>query len=109
MFSGNRDPFQPLTDPCNGGAAANPNLPGCAGIPASYQQPNSQIRITTGGNANLQAEEAESFTYGFVYSPEAVEGLSITFDVFDIEVDNAVSSVGAQTILNACAETGETL
>ena len=109
LFSGNSDAFPPLTDPCNGGAAANPNLPGCAGIPASYQQPNSQIRITTGGNANLQAEEAESFTYGFVYSPEAVEGLSITFDVFDIEVDNAVSSVGAQTILNACAETGETL
>ncbi|MCG7811887.1 TonB-dependent receptor [Alteromonas sp. MCA-1] len=109
LFSGNSDAFPPLTDPCNGGAAANPNLPGCAGIPASYQQPNSQIRITTGGNAKLQAEEAESFTYGFVYSPEAVEGLSITFDVFDIEVDNAVSSVGAQTILNACAETGETL
>jgi outer membrane receptor protein involved in Fe transport len=109
LFSGNSDAFPPLTDPCNGGAAANPTLPGCAGIPASYQQPNSQIRITTGGNANLQAEEAESFTYGFVYSPEAVEGLSITFDVFDIEVDNAVSSVGAQTILNACAETGETL
>jgi len=109
LFSGNSDAFPPLTDPCNGGAAANPNLPGCAGIPATYTQPNSQIRITTGGNANLQAEEAESFTYGFVYSPEAVEGLSITFDVFDIEVDNAVSSVGAQTILNACAETGETL
>lgn len=109
LFSGNSDAFPPLTDPCNGGAAANPNLPGCAGIPATYTQPNSQIRITTGGNANLQAEEAESFTYGIVYSPEAVEGLSITFDVFDIEVDNAVSSVGAQTILNACAETGETL
>ncbi|MCH2055520.1 MAG: TonB-dependent receptor [Thalassotalea sp.] len=109
LFSGNSDAFPPLTDPCNGGAAANPNLPGCAGIPASYQQPNSQIRITTGGNANLQAEEAESFTYGFVYSPEQLDGLSITFDVFDIEVDNAVSSVGAQTILNACAETGETL
>jgi outer membrane receptor protein involved in Fe transport len=29
--------------------------------------------------------------------------------VFDIEVDNAVSSVGAQTILNACAETGVNL
>ena len=109
LFSGNSDAFPPLTDPCNGGAAANPNLPGCAGIPASYQQPNSQIRITTGGNANLEAEEAESFTYGFVYSPEQLDGLSITFDVFDIEVDNAVSSVGAQTILNACAETGETL
>ncbi|NKX05755.1 TonB-dependent receptor, partial [Alteromonadaceae bacterium A_SAG6] len=109
LFSGNSDSFAPLTDPCNGGEAGNPNLPGCAGIPASYEQPNTQIRTTVGGNANLEAEEAESFTYGFVYSPEAVEGLSITFDIFDIEVDNAVSSVGAQTILNACAQTGVNL
>ena len=109
LFRGNADSFPPLTDPCNGGAAGNPNLPGCAGIPATYTQPNSQIRITVGGNANLEAEEAESFTYGFVYSPEQVDGLSITFDIFDIEVDKAVSSVGAQTILNACAETGVNL
>ncbi|MEC8966341.1 MAG: TonB-dependent receptor [Pseudomonadota bacterium] len=109
LFSGNSDSFAPLTDPCNGGAAGNPDLPGCAGIPASYEQPNTQIRTTVGGNADLEAEEAESFTYGFVYSPEAVEGLSITFDIFDIEVDNAVSSVGAQTILNACAQTGVNL
>ncbi|PHS51450.1 MAG: TonB-dependent receptor [Alteromonas sp.] len=109
LFSGNSDNFAPLTDPCNGGEAANPDLPGCAGIPATYEQPNTQIRTTVGGNVNLQAEEAESFTYGIVYSPEQIDGLSITFDVFDIEVDNAVSTVGAQTILNACAETGVNL
>ena len=106
LFLGNSDSFVSLQDPCNGGEAGNPNAPGCAGIPASYQQPNPQIRTTVGGNADLQPEEAESFTYGFVYSPAQVEGLSITFDVFDIEVDNAVSSVGAQSILDACAETG---
>lgn len=109
LFSGNSDSFPPLNDPCNGGEAGNPGLPGCAGIPSTYVQPNSQIRITVGGNADLKAEEAESFTYGFVYSPAQVEGLSITFDIFDIEVDNAVSSVGAQSILNACAQTGVTL
>jgi outer membrane receptor protein involved in Fe transport len=57
----------------------------------------------------LQAEEAESFTYGFVYSPAWAEGLSMTFDVFDIEIDNAVSTVGAQNILDACAGDGVTL
>jgi outer membrane receptor protein involved in Fe transport len=109
LFLGASDSFPPLTDPCNGGAAANPNLPGCAGIPAGYQQPNSQIRITVGGNRNLNAEEAESFTYGVVYAPSWLEGASLTFDVFDIEVDGAVSSVGAQSILDACAQTGTTL
>lgn len=109
LFRGVSDSFPPLNDPCNGGAAANPTLPGCAGIPAGYQQPNSQINIKVGGNTELEAEEAESFTYGIVYAPEWLEGASLTFDVFDIEVENAVSSVGAQTILNTCAETGTVL
>ncbi|MBR9783276.1 MAG: TonB-dependent receptor [Gammaproteobacteria bacterium] len=106
LFRGAADAFPALTDPCNEGGDG---APGCAGVPASYSQPNSQIRITVGGNEDLEAEEAESFTYGFVYSPAQVEGLSITFDVFDIEIDNAVSTYGAQTILNTCAETGTVL
>ena len=103
LFLGNSDSFQTLLDPCEAGGNGKP---GCAGIPSTYVQPNPQIRTTIGGNADLQPEEAESFTYGFVYSPNFVDGLSITFDVFDIEVDNAVSTVGAQNILDACAETG---
>ena len=93
LFLGNSDSFATLIDPCNGGEAANANSPGCAGIPAAYEQPNPQIRTTVGGNSDLAPEEAESFTYGFVYSPAQVDGLSITFDVFDIEVDNAVSTL----------------
>ncbi|WP_100642067.1 TonB-dependent receptor domain-containing protein [Alteromonas facilis] len=109
LFLGNSDSFPPLTDPCNGSNPDRNSLPGCAGIPASYEQPNSQIRITVGGNENLNAEEAESFTYGVVYAPTWLEGASLTFDVFDIEVEGAVSSVGAQSILDACAQTGVTL
>ncbi len=105
LFLGNSDSYPSLNDPCNNGGGS---LPGCAGVPDSYTQPNSQIRITVGGNDALLPEEAETFTYGFVYSPSFVDGLSITFDVFDIKVDNAVSSVGAQTILDSCAQTGTT-
>ena len=108
LFLGNSDSFQNLNDPCNSVNDVTPALPGCAGVPNGYTQPNDQIRITVGGNQDLQPEEAETFTYGFVYSPEWVEGLSITFDVFDIEIDGAVSTTGAQAILNACAETGTT-
>ncbi len=105
LFLGNSDSFPSLDDPCNGGGGSKP---GCAGVPTSYTQPNDQIRITVGGNQDLAPEEAETFTYGFVYSPEWAEGLSLTFDVFDIEIDNAVSSTGAQTILDTCATTGTT-
>lgn len=109
LFRGAADNFGALVDPCNGGAAANPDKPGCAGIPATYNQPNPQIRSTVGGNEDLQAEEGESKTYGFVYNPSWADGLSMTFDMFDVEVDGAVSTVGAQNILDACAETGVSL
>jgi len=109
LFRGAADNFGSLVDPCNGGAAANPGKPGCAGIPATYNQPGPQIRSTVGGNENLQAEEGESKTYGLVYNPSWADGLSMTFDMFDVEVNGAVSTVGAQDILDACAETGVTL
>jgi iron complex outermembrane receptor protein len=105
LFLGNSDSYPALNDPCNGGGNG---APGCAGVPAGYQQANSQIRITVGGNKNLEPEEAETFTYGLVYSPEWAEGLSLTFDVFDIEIAHAVSSTGAQKILDTCATTGTT-
>ena len=60
LFLGNSDNFAALSDPCNGGAAANPSKPGCAGIPASYSQPNPQIRTTVGGNVNLAAKKAKA-------------------------------------------------
>ena len=109
LFRGAADNFGDVLDPCNGGEAANPTLAGCAGIPDTYAQPNDQIRSTVGGNENLAAEEAESFTYGVVYSPEWADGLSLTLDVFDIEVTNAVSTIGSQQIIDACAADGQTL
>ena len=103
LFLGNSDSFPSLADPCsaNGG---NPALPGCAGVPASYAQTNSQIRITIGGNELLEPEESESMTYGVVWNPSFIEGLSVTADFYNIEVTNNIGTLGAQTILNSCAE-----
>jgi outer membrane receptor protein involved in Fe transport len=106
LFGGSGDSFPNLTDPCNGGEAANPGLPGCVGIPSTYQQANSQIRITVGSNSSLQPEESTSYTLGAVYEPSFAEGLVVTLDYYDIDIDNVVTSLGAFTILNSCANTG---
>jgi outer membrane receptor protein involved in Fe transport len=108
-FLGLRDSYPTITDPCNGGAAANPTLPGCAGIPSNYTQSNPQIRITQGGNVNLTPEEAESFTVGMVYEPSFAEGLVLTLDYYDVHLDNVITTVGASQIMNACAVSGTTL
>jgi len=50
----------------------------------------------TGGNPDLKAEEAESYTAGFVWTPESlVSGLSFTVDYWSIEQTNVVATYGA--------------
>lgn len=68
---------------------------------------SSQVRTRTGGNANLQPEEADTFTLGFVYTPSRLEGLAVTVDYYDISLDNAISTIGAGVILRQCAASGQ--
>jgi iron complex outermembrane receptor protein len=101
-----------LNDPCNSVGGVTPNLPGCAGVPDGYEQLNPQISTLTGGNPNLEPEEAETLTLGFVYSPQWAEDTawsgSMDFEVtyYDIEIEGAIQAVDAQFILDECAATG---
>ena len=107
LFLGRGDSFPSLSDPCALKTTAElALLPGCAGVPAGMTQPNAQIRITVGGNTALQPEESETTTYGFVWNPEFIEGFELTVDGYNILVENQVGTLGAQSILNACANTG---
>ena len=67
-------------------------------------QPNFQIREVTGGNPNLSEETTDTWTYGFVLTPEFVPGLTATVDYFTIEVDDAISVLGgsANNVLDLC-------
>ncbi|MCC2617333.1 TonB-dependent receptor [Aestuariibacter halophilus] len=56
----------------------------------------------TGGNPDLQEETAETTTIGFVYTPEFVEGLSISVDYWDIQLDDAVNAISDQNIADGC-------
>jgi outer membrane receptor protein involved in Fe transport len=104
LFAGNSDNSPLVSDPC----ATNPSAFCIAdGVPAGGFTPiGDQLSSTLGGNPNAQPEEADIFTAGVVYSPDFVEGLSLTLDYWDIEVTNAISSIGEQLILNKCANEG---
>ena len=65
------------------------------GVPTGFTQPNTQIRITVGGNPNVQPEESESFNFGVVWQPSGVQGLNMFADYYDIEITNLISSIGA--------------
>jgi len=104
LFAGNSDSYPSLTDPCNGGAVENPDLPGCAGVPAGYAQANTQIRITQVSSPDLQPETSTSNTVGFVYNPSWVEGLEMTVDYYSIEVEDSIGRYGAGRLLSECAD-----
>ncbi len=109
--------FSPITtfnarpiDPCDeNNIRLGPNpanrLANCRadGIPAGYTDPlTSQFAGRTGGNPNLQEEESTSLTYGVVLQPRFIPGLSVTVDYWNIEIDDAISAVSAQDIVNSC-------
>ena len=110
LFFGQSDSYPELQDPCD---VNSPNFTGSGnqqtnaqcqshGVPDGFTQPNSQIRITVGGNPELQPEESENFSFGMVYQPGWLDGFQVELDWFDIEIANTISAIGDQNILEQC-------
>lgn len=67
--------------------------------PDSPQVPNF---TANGGNPLLKPEIADTWTAGGVYSPQWLPGFSISADWYKINIKDAISAVGAQTIIDMC-------
>ncbi|TPD98034.1 TonB-dependent receptor [Stenotrophomonas maltophilia] len=105
-----------LFDPCSVGLGGTPprgSAANCAslGVPTGFQQANSQISVTTGGNRELEPEQSRSFSAGFVWSPWFGNDASWS-ERFDVEVtfyrhniDGAIQAINAQTQLDLCVDT----
>ena len=101
-----------FADPClPNNIAANPNraancladLGAILNDPQFQQLPGSQSpEIRSGSNPDLNEETSDSFTIGAVIQPRFVPGLSLTVDYFDIKVEDVITSVSAQAIVNGC-------
>lgn len=65
-------------------------------------QPNVQVLATTIGNTDLKPEVADTWQLGAVYQPSYVQGLSLSFDYYDIKLDKAISSLTIQQIVDLC-------
>ena len=75
---------------------------------AALDTASGQVRALSGGNEALNVEKADTFTIGAVLSPDFIEGLTMSIDYFDISLEDAIGSIGAQTILNNCYITANT-
>lgn len=75
------------------------------GVPAGYRQLGNTVLTTTGGNPNLDPEDARTLTAGLVWTPGFAPGLTLTADYFRIEIDNAIRSIEGSVKLSACYNT----
>jgi iron complex outermembrane recepter protein len=96
-------------DPCNGytgQATADPRA--CAGVPTdgSFQQSNSQVTSFQVANPDLQPEQGDVLTYGFVYSPSYLEGFSVTVDYWRVKLDDFITNLPENVMLNQCKNFG---
>ncbi|MBS0332888.1 MAG: TonB-dependent receptor [Proteobacteria bacterium] len=70
-------------------------------------EPNSasQYNGQEGGNPNLKPEISDTYTVGAVVRPAFLPGLSFSVDYFNIKVDQFISRIGENLILNQCLST----
>ncbi len=55
-----------------------------------------------GGNPDLQPETGETTSYGIVLTPRFLEGLTLSVDYIQIEIEDAILDVSEQNIVNRC-------
>jgi outer membrane receptor protein involved in Fe transport len=60
------------------------------------------ITLVQGGNPNVKPEEADTTTVGFVYRPEAVSGLDVAIDWYQVKLQGAIEAYTAQQIIDLC-------
>jgi iron complex outermembrane receptor protein len=56
------------------------------------------------GNPELGAELGDTWTIGLVLQPAAIAGLSFSVDYYDIDIDDAISSLSPQLTVDQCAQ-----
>ena len=102
-FPGATDPCSASQDPTGAGIAALCTATGVANV-GTYEQRNTQIEGLFGGNPDLDPEEAETLTVGAVWTPTYIDGLAVSVDYYQIEIEGYVTSLagGVQGILNQC-------
>jgi iron complex outermembrane receptor protein len=99
-------------DPC-WGTAPSLTAAQCANTGVTANQyghisvnPAAQINTEAGGNAGLKPEIADTYTFGIVFQPSFIPNLVASVDAFSIKVQDTITSLTSNTIVNNCALSG---
>jgi len=99
--------FNNFQDPCNPanlgtGVRATNCAADLGALLGNLTNIAQSLPIVSGSNPNLISESSDSYTYGVVVRPSFIPGLTLSVDYYDITVNNIISTVGVQTLVNQC-------
>jgi iron complex outermembrane receptor protein len=119
LFSPESTTFHFIVDPCdlnelnNGTSTREANCidllegmgidPGTF-LPSNTPQATLFTEGTFGGNRDLSEETASTWTAGVVLRPEFAPGLTLSFDWYDIEIEDAINTPEAEELAQLCVD-----
>ena len=108
--------FDMAQDPCSGPVSGGLTVGGytaaqCArsglqpdDFGKNLNSPAGQYNFLQGGNPNLSPEEADTYSFGVVLAPDFIEGLTVTIDYYDIEIEDGINNLTPEFILTECLD-----
>jgi len=106
--------FDMAFDPCGPSmTATQEQCVNNTGLPANLygnpglDSPADQYNFLQGGNTDLRPEESDTISFGGIWSPAFIDGLTISIDYFNIEIEGAIDIVPQTFTLDTCLSTGD--
>lgn len=69
-------------------------------VTGAPEDESQSLQILSGGNPNLDAEDSENLSAGFVLTPPVLPGFTFSADYFHIEIEKSIASLDPQFILD---------
>ncbi|MEX0735263.1 MAG: TonB-dependent receptor [Steroidobacteraceae bacterium] len=97
--------FTTFVDPCDQWeSSSDPNLTAncAADVGPGFTQSELFVEVDYPGNQDLNPETADTFTFGAVFEPGIVDGLVLTLDYYQIDIDDSIRNVPPSAALEQC-------
>lgn len=114
LFTGPSGNAPQASDPCvgytSGGSHENAcgaptgatNIPGTGIESTGLSQVTGVVSGSVYAGYDLQPEQGKSFDWGLVYDPSWLPGFSVSVDYWRLALNDTITTIGAQTVLDAC-------
>ena len=107
LFDMPEDPCGPSQLATQAQCVNNTGLPAALYGNPGLDSPANQYNFLQGGNPLLEPEESDTISFGAILSPAFLDGLIVSLDYYNIEVENAIDNVPQRFTLDQCLETGD--